>query len=90
MIFRMSSNWAIGLDGSAALFAMVAAVFWFLSAVKKLPPVGSPYGKRPEPDPFFEALNFTALLNKRAAFFSGLSALCMATKLCIQLLAHPS
>ena len=69
------------LDYGAAGFAFIAAIFWFLSAYGKLPPMHPYWGQTPENDPFFKALKFSGRMNKWAAGFSGLSALCMAMKL---------
>jgi hypothetical protein len=64
------------LDTGTAVFAFLAAVFWFLSAAKKLPPMVTYWDSAPETDPFFVAVRFSAKMNTRAALFSGLSALC--------------
>lgn len=72
------------LDMGAAMFALVAAVFWFLSAIGKLPPMVSYLGEsNPPDDPFYQAVMFSAEMNRWAAGFSGLSALCMGVKLFI-------
>jgi hypothetical protein len=47
------------LDMGAALFALVAAVFWFLSAYGKLPPMVSYLGEsNPPDDPFGGFVSF--------------------------------
>jgi len=69
------------LDTGAALFAIVAAVFWFLSAYGKLPPIVAYWDSTPEHDPFYMAVKFSAKMNRWAAGLSGLSALCVGIKL---------
>jgi len=64
-------------SGACALFAGVAAVFWFLSAVGDLPPMVTYWDRAPTTDPFIQALMFSARMNKWAAGFSCLSALCV-------------
>jgi hypothetical protein len=71
------------LDVAAALLAITAAVFWFLSAYGKLPPMVSYWDKAPESDPFYGAVKFSAVTNRWAAGFSGASALSMAARLFI-------
>jgi hypothetical protein len=68
-------------DIGSALLALVAAVFWFLSAYGKLPPMIAYWNQTPENDPFYEAVRFSAVMNKWAAGFSGASALCMGLRL---------
>ena len=69
------------LDIVAALSAFVAAVFWFLSAYGRLPPMITYWGSAPAHDPFYTAVKFAARMNSWAAGFSGLSALCMGGEL---------
>jgi hypothetical protein len=71
------------LDFAAALFAFFAAVFWFLSAYGKLPPMAAYWDATPEDDPFRIAIAFSAKMNQWAAGLSGLSALCMAIKIMV-------
>jgi hypothetical protein len=74
----MASRTHIGwLDILAAIFAVVAAGFWFASAWGTLPPMLSYWGGAPANDPFYSAIRFSAQMNTVAAAFSGLSALCM-------------
>jgi hypothetical protein len=69
---RNMGKWlAIG----AACFAFVAAVFWFLSAYGKLPPMITYWDSTPELDPFYQAVKFSARMNTYAAIASGVSAL---------------
>jgi hypothetical protein len=69
------------LDGGAAVFALIAATFWLVSAYHKPPPMAPPHGdKTPESDPFDSAARFSAIMNRFAFLFSGLSALCMGIK----------
>jgi len=69
------------LDVGAAVLALVAAVFWFLSAYGKLPPIIPYWGRTPANDPFYQAVKFSAGMNRWAAGFSGGSALCMGLRL---------
>jgi hypothetical protein len=69
------------LDIVAAITALIAAVFWFLSAYGKLPPMLSYWDKVPDNDPFYMAVKFSAVMNRWAAGFSSASALCMGIKL---------
>ncbi len=62
------------LEVAAAFFAFVAALFWFLSAYGKIPPMVAYWDKSPDTDPFYQALKFSARMNRWAAIFSGLSA----------------
>jgi hypothetical protein len=71
------------LDVAAASLAIVAAVFWFLSAYGRLPPMVAYWGQTPENDPFYIAVKFSAVMNRWAAGFSGASALAMAARLFI-------
>jgi hypothetical protein len=64
-----------------ALFALIAAGFWFLSAYGKLPVTIAYWDAAPEDDPFRMALKFSARMNRWAASFSGLSALCVGIAL---------
>ena len=69
------------LDIGAAVLAIAAAVFWFLSAYGKLPPMVTYWDQAPANDPLYMALKFSALMNSWAAGLSGASALCMGIKL---------
>jgi hypothetical protein len=69
------------LDIAAALQALLAAVFWFLSAYGKLPAMVPHYNQTPDNDPFYQAVKFSAKMNRWAALFSGGSALCMGVRL---------
>ncbi len=69
------------LDVGAAMFALVAAIFWFLSACGNLPAIVTYWGHAPGNDPFYLALKFSAQMNTCAAALSGMSALCMGIKL---------
>jgi len=71
------------LDVAAALLLIISAVFWFLSAYGKLPPIVTYWGQTPERDPFYQAVKFSAVMNRWAAGFSGVSALSMAARLFI-------
>jgi hypothetical protein len=71
-------------DVAAAMFAFIAAVFWFLSAAGKLPPIVGYWDSTPETDPFRLAVVASAKMNRWAAGFSGASALSMATRIFAQ------
>ena len=62
------------LDLATALFALVAAVFWFLSAYGKVPPMLAYWDATPATDPYRKAVERAARLNSIAAALSGLSA----------------
>jgi len=69
----------IYLNIAAAVFALIAAVFWWRSACRKLPPFPSMvYDFDPNKDPFFLAVRFSANMNKIAAGSSFISAVCVA------------
>jgi hypothetical protein len=72
------------LDMGAALFALVAAVFWFRSAYGPLPAIVTYWGSAPSDDPFYQAVKYSAEMNRWAAGFSSVSALCMGLKLFIR------
>jgi len=71
------------LDAASAIFALAAAVFWFLSAKGKLPKMLPYWDEVPPDDPFYLAVKFSARMNRFAAALSGLSALCAGLKLFI-------
>jgi hypothetical protein len=50
-------------DVAAAIFAVAAAVFWFMSAYGKLPPMISYWDRAPDNDPLYVALKFSARMN---------------------------
>jgi hypothetical protein len=65
------------LELAAAIFAIVAAVFWFVSAAQKLPPMLAYFGATPTTAPFYASLRFTVAMNRWAALFDGfISSLC--------------
>ena len=64
-----------------AIFALFAAVFWFLSAYGKVPPMLSYWDQVPDTDPFYRAVRHSVKMNKWAAVFSGISALCAAASI---------
>jgi hypothetical protein len=68
-------------DIGATLSAFVAAMFWFLSAYGRLPPIVAYWDSVPEHDPFYRTVKFSARMNRWAAGFSGLSALCTGIEL---------
>ena len=69
------------LDVAAAVFAIGAAIFWFLSAYGDLPPMVAYWDAAPPSDPLSRAIKFSAKMNQWAAGLSGLSALLMAIKI---------
>jgi Na+/proline symporter len=71
------------LDCAAALLLIISAIFWFLSAYGKLPPMKGYWGETPEGDPFYAMVKFSAAMNRWAAGFSCAAALSMAVKLFI-------
>jgi hypothetical protein len=72
------SRW---LDIGAAVFAFIAAIFWFLSAAGKLPPIATYWDNTPNADPFYQAIKFSARMNMIAAIASGISATLVAVRL---------
>ena len=72
------------LDIGAALFAFAAATFWFLSAYGKLPPIVTYWDQAPNNDPFYLAVKFAANMNRWAAGFSGMSALCLGIRVLLR------
>ena len=72
------------LDLGASAFALLAAAFWFSSAYGKLPPMLTYWDSVPENDPFYKAVKFSAQLNRWAAGFSGLSAMCFSIEFYIK------
>ena len=68
------------LDIGAAVLAIAAAIFWFVSAAGKLPPIMIYWGQAPASDPYYIAVMFSAEMNRWAALLSGLSATCMGGK----------
>ena len=47
------------LDIGAAVLAIAAAIFWFLSAYGKLPPMVAYWDQAPAGDPFYSAIKFS-------------------------------
>jgi hypothetical protein len=69
------------LDLATAVFALIAAAFWFLSAYGELPKMVAYWDAAPASDPFYSAIKYGASMNRIAAVFSGLSALSAGVKL---------
>jgi hypothetical protein len=67
-----------------ALFAFIAAGFWFASAAGELPIIRSYWDSVPANDPYYMAVKFSALMNRWAALFSGLSALCAGASIWVK------
>jgi hypothetical protein len=66
---------------AAVLFAVVAAVFWVLSAYGELPQMAAHWDMAPVDDPLLAALGGAAIMTSWAAGFSSASALCAAARL---------
>jgi hypothetical protein len=64
------------LDLATALFALMAAFFWFWASSVNLPPTVAYWDATPPSDPHTLAVARSARLNSIAAFLSGLSAAC--------------
>ena len=60
---------------ASAVFALIAAGFWFWSASGEVPPLRMYWDRAPDDDPFKVAIEKGVKLNRIAALFSGLSAL---------------
>jgi hypothetical protein len=71
------------LEIGAASFAFLAAAFWFFSANGKLPPMIAYWDSTPEHDPLYQSLKFSGRMNKWAALFSCLSALCSGASILV-------
>jgi hypothetical protein len=68
---------ALVLNAGAALFAFMAAGFWFISAGGKTPKADKTYGGfLNTPDTIITALKYSARWNRLAALCAGISALC--------------
>jgi hypothetical protein len=65
-------SWCLNL--SSAVFAFLAAAFWLKSAWGKLPPMRTYWDQAPADDPLFQALAYSARMNRRAAGAAGISA----------------
>jgi hypothetical protein len=61
------------LEIGAAAFALFAAIFWFLSAYGKMPPMLNYWDFTPDTDPFYQAVRFSAEMNTSAAASSSCS-----------------
>jgi hypothetical protein len=70
----MRRDLGVWLDGVSALAAGAAAIFWFESATGELPPLVSYWGSAPSSDPLYQALVFSATMNRWAAIFAGAAA----------------
>jgi hypothetical protein len=65
---------ALVLNFVSAASALIAAIFWYLSARKKLPAMLAYWDRAPDTDPFFVAIQAGVRLNRWAAGFAALSA----------------
>jgi hypothetical protein len=79
---------AVLFDALGAAFALAAAVFWFLSARHNPPKIVTYFGGPPENDPFVTWVRSSAVLNRWAALFAGLSALCAVAHFILGALTH--
>jgi len=68
----------MAFDIGGAAFALIAAVFWFISAYGKLPSMATYWNETPSSDPYYSAVMFSAKMNRFAAGSSGVSAVCIA------------
>lgn len=64
------------VDALGAAFALIAAALWFASARTNPPTMVTYWDSAPPDDPFVAWVRRSAQLNRYAAFFTGLSALC--------------
>jgi hypothetical protein len=64
------------LEIGVAVFAFIAAAFWFASAAGEFPRMLTYCNSVPPDDPYYVAVKFSALMIRWAAFFSGLLAVC--------------
>jgi len=76
-----SANMTKWLELGAGLTALIAAVFWFLSAYGEVPPVVSYFDRAPDSDPLMVAMRSSANMNRWAAAFSGVSAMLVSVSL---------
>jgi hypothetical protein len=72
----------------AALAALGAAVFWFRSAARDLPPMKTYWTQAPPDDPLVMALQAGVRDNRIAAALAGVSAACMALATLMQALGR--
>lgn len=71
------------IDAAGAALALIAACFWFASA-GKVPGMVAYWDATPPNDPFFQSINRAARMNRWAALFSGLAAVCPAVHVVAQ------
>jgi len=69
----------IWFDASTAVCALIAGVYWFLSAAGRTRKLS--IRENGAAEPFYEALQFSARMNRWAAGFSGASAISAGCKL---------
>jgi hypothetical protein len=77
----MIRRFVLTLEICTAVFAIAAALFWFLSAFGPVPPMKTYWGATPSSDSFYSGMKYSATMNTYAALLSGISALCMALKM---------
>jgi hypothetical protein len=68
-----------GVAGFGGRGVLVSLCLW-----GELPAMAMYWGHAPESDPFYQAVKFSATMNRYAAGFSGASALCMGVGLIIR------
>jgi hypothetical protein len=66
----------VWLDGFGATFALAAALAWFYSAARNPPQMRTYWDAAPPNDPLVTWMQESARMNRWAALFSGLAALC--------------
>jgi hypothetical protein len=64
----------LGLSAVAAVFAFIAAIYWFRSAYGEIPDVITYWGGAPKDDSWVRNYQMSARMNMYAASFSGASA----------------
>ncbi len=80
---------AVVMSVLSAVSAFAAAVFWYLSARNILPEMVGDWDGFPSNDPFFVALQRGVTLNKWAAGFAGVSAVCTAAATAASMAVSP-
>jgi hypothetical protein len=77
----------VWLDIGVAISAGLAAIFWFRSAVRALSPMVAYLDQTPQIDPFYQALIFSAQMNRWAAAFSFVSGVCLIASMALRAIA---
>ncbi len=66
--------WKVAFDSATAVFAAIAAFFWYLSASGDIPALTTYWGAMPASAPFVDAMQEAARMNMIGASFAALSA----------------